>query len=60
MYVLCHSVSDEAQRGVLILKKKSACEGGKKKKSPLLNPVIDLLGHLCVSSLLSRIFYFAK
>lgn len=40
-------------------KKKSACEGGE-KKSPLLNPVIDLLGHLCVSSLLSRIFYFAK
>lgn len=62
LYVLCHSVSDEAQRSVLILKKKkkSACEGGKKKKSPLLNPVIDLLGHLCVSSLLSRIFYFAK
>lgn len=33
LYVLCHSVSDEAQRGVLILKKKSACEGGEKKVS---------------------------
>lgn len=42
-------------------KKKMRVRGGKKKKkSPLLNPVIDLLGHLCVSSLLSRIFYFAK
>lgn len=41
-------------------KKKVRVRGGEKKKSPLLNPVIDLLGHLCVSSLLSRIFYFAK
>lgn len=40
---------------VFSFKKKKKCMWGGKKKSPLLNPVIDLLGHLCFSSLLSRI-----